>query len=563
MEQKNGVLALLVESTLTMERPMVLPSAKGDPLKVARSELLTTAISGFLQRLGNQVNMGVVCAGYSLNEDGLSRLTSRTGTEVDSLEPEQLSTVIGSPLETRQVSRRSAGGAESTVEMPIHIQFDLQESKASHAEPFSAVASVLSAVSPQTSIVINLFCSESAGANPQKIAEQLMSNEAADAVLINVHLGGGEELATLYPSRKLALRGYPRQLFTRSSELPPELSKHLHAAGAQVLAKARGVLMNASIVDVAQLLNGIEKYILAEWPQGTIAIAPDTIQSAAAVDAEEASDNADNDDVSDDDDESDDIETLDDSAEDSSLSLSEEAESGSTNVLFVLQTGVADPCADEAGAAVRALVDVVNETIDATRQLDTSLSFLSVTRDSDSDMEITSWFPGDTEQSPSIIAANLHDVALDQIESSQEVSDGAGGLISMPVTKYVYVQAEPGFECSLSEFVDPIKQLIDADPVHQVIVWFVAGTPDESDLQAIESIGESGRPSMIACVQTVTGHPPVGAPLGDVSQLQDPGLVRLSESCRDSQSDAPDATVVCVNSSRGLIDALRSCVAIE
>ena len=567
MEQKNGVLALLVESSVAMERPMVLSSATGESTSVSRSELLVTTLSGFLQRLGNQADMAIVCAGYSLNDEGQCRLTSRTAAEVDSLEPEQLSSVIGSPLETRQVSRRSpGGGSESTVEVPVHIQFDLRESKASHAEPLSAVEVVLSTVRPEATVIVNVFCSESAGASPHRIAEQLMNSGTAGAVLINVHLGSGQDLATLYPSRKMALRGLARQLFTRSSEIPAKLAEHLREAGSQVLDKARGVLVYASIVDLAQLLSGIEKYILAEWPQGTTGLAPDVASSPGGVNTEPAPAVSDDDVFSGDNDH--DNETNRESADESTsgdfpVGLSEEPQSGSTNVLFVLKTGVADPCTDEAGAAVRALVGVANETIDATRQLDTSLSFLSVTRDSDGDLEIAASFPGDSEQSPSIMVSSLNNVALDQIESTNEVSDGAGGLISIPVTKSVYVQAEPAFDCNLSEFVDPLNQLIDDSHEHQVIVWLIAGTPDDSDLAVIETFARSGRTRMIACVQTVTGHPPVGAPLDDVSRLQDAGLVRLAEFCRDIQNDESDAALVCVNSNRGLVDALRSCVTVQ
>lgn len=549
MNKKNGLVILLVESSLNVQRDITLPQPSGMSQHVPLSELVIASVSRFLQNLSKSADVGIVVGGYSIDGNDNPRLTSRTGDEVSDFRAEFLSSVVKNPLEVKSVSRNTPSGPVAQ-EVPLHFRLNVRNEKASQAQAFHAAYSLLNAINPSVAIVINICCSESAGANPQQVVEQIMQSDKIKSQVINIHMGSGKsDVAIKYPSRKLALRGLARQLFSRTSELTPAMAKSLKSRQQNTLAGAKALIVNGSMVDLAELLASVSEDIAGSWPDGELvleaSIAP--IQPPDSFPVPE-------------------LEPIPEIvpeliAEPEPELSTPEAKVGS-NVLFIVGTGVEDPFSDASGIAVRKLLDVVNETIEACRELDASLSLVTVSKDSDGDLDVSSNFPGDKSLSFAVASSSICDAAVDVVDSVESVSDGAGGLIEVPRKKSIFLRAEPGFQSGFEPFMAPVRDSIQAqNAAKQILVLFFAGLPTSEDVSAVESLKADGDRIILGYVQTIAAHPPVGIPQKDTSKMQDPSMARLAECCQILLTDDTPQFGLCVNSSRGLIKFLKDVAA--
>ena len=177
---------------------------------------------------------------------------------------------------------------------------------------------------------------------------------------------------------------------------------------------------------------------------------------------------------------------------------------------------------------------------------------MTISKDSDGDMEAVSAFPADQSQATAVEARLIRDLALEVVDYAESVSDGAGGLIDIPKKKHVYLRAEPGFPCGFAEFVTAINELTRKLAAgKQFIVLFLAGAPTSEDLAAIESMKSECDCTILACVWTIGAHSPVSTPLKDLSALQNADLVALANQCQISVN-GETVFAMNVNSGRGL-----------
>ncbi len=557
MNSKNGLLVVLIESTSIMNHEMVLAQPSGASQRVSRCDLLTTAVSRFLEDLAREANVGVIVGGYALDQNGQVSKYSRAGLEVCEYAVETLDAITSSPLETKSVSRHTPNGVISQ-QIPLHIHVAHQHGSASQAEAFAGVYQILQSLNPATATIINICCSESAGANPLQIVEEIMGSPLQSNQVINVHLGTGMDVAVKYPSQKLALRGLARQLFTRSSGVTAPLAASLKDQKQVILKGARSLVVNASMIDVLELFTAIRHEIINAWPNGELPFnganpaTPDESLEETVLAEPEISDPS----VSD-------LPLL---TEGYDLSLPEEwpleIEQAGVHVIFAVCPGVEDPFSQDAGIAVRKLLDVANETIDSRNHLDASLSLIMISKDSDGDVEAISAFPGDQSQGSAVEARVIRESAVDVVSYTESVSDGAGGLIDIPKKKHVYLRAEPSFACGLDEFSPAIHDLMEKHPARkQFVVFFIAGTPTPADLLAIEAL-RAGRDCVcLACVWTVGAHSPVRSPLKDLSGLQNSELSSLASQCRVTLN-GDEVFALSVNSSKGLSSLLNELAAV-
>ena len=538
MKTKNGLLFVLIECSQSMQQEMVIAQPSGVSQRIPRSELVVASVSRFLQNLARDADLGVIIGGYSLDQNGRVQLSSRSANAVSDFDVESLASIAASPLEVKSVTQNASTGLASQ-EIPVHLRLELRNGGASQAEAFAAAQRILLLLNPEVAMVINICCSESAGANPQQIVEQIIQLTSTKTQVINVHLGTGLDIAVKYPSQKLALRGIARQLFSRTSDVSPVLSKGLGDLKQVILKGAKALVVNASMVDLAELFAAVSAEIVGTWPDGLISAEKSNPKVAGGQGQESLPD------------------------EPTPVEVLPVAEKSGVNLLFVVRTAVEDPFSQESGDAVRKLLDVVNETIDSCHRLDASMSLVTMTKDRDGDVEVTAAFPGDKLLSSAIDALSIRESAVDIVEFTEAVSDGVGGLIDIPKKKHIFLRAEPGFACSFDDFLPEIKKSIQTRNVAtQIVILFLAGPPTAEDLNAIESLKAECEFILIGFVWTISAHPPLSGPLKDTSGIQDLQLACLAEHCQISLNDET-VLGLSVNSSRGVSKLLNEVAAIE
>ena len=138
-------------------------------------------------------------------------------------------------------------------------------------------------------VLLHVFAGPSADGNSLKVVRDLQQARLPNGapLVFQAHMISSEALvvpATLYPATPAYLTGQLRELFERTSVLPDALAGSLKKAGIVIRPKARGLIYNGRMVDLAKFLTLAEAYV-EQLPASSVPVtaAPPSAPAPVAV----------------------------------------------------------------------------------------------------------------------------------------------------------------------------------------------------------------------------------------------------------------------------------------
>jgi hypothetical protein len=345
--------------------------------------------------------------------------------------------LAAAPLRTESRVRKipSSGGfgppREETVEFPVWYE-PAVGAKAPQIAAYSFCRDLIArwaadaGPSPGMPLVVHISAGASGDGNPQLAISKLMelTTPGGHPLVLQAHLAASAAVITsLYPSNYVYLTlGSARDQFRRASVLPPHLVESLQAAHVTVNPGARGLIYNAKIADLIQMLSLVKSHT-QHWPSKGGAPAP---ESAPAVAQAEAL-----------------------SVADSHPSDAAQAEAGkelAALVIFVLDRSVADPFAGDVQSPVGRLQEHANDLLKQISKLSAGavdVATASYGLGASGEVDVRSTFEGPLAGQTIVRQVDLAAGAIRVEETQEEVSNGIGGLISVTRKKPIYFDLEP------------------------------------------------------------------------------------------------------------------------
>ena len=292
----NTAILILVDESAAMESPVQENSAGIGPgtQPKSKAESVATALNSLLKRLAAIPNVDVGLVGYKLDGGGAAQIGSRWGGMLAGHDFVSTQELGNHPFKVEKRLRKTPNPAgfgpplEQPVDFPVWYvpQLGMQ---APQVQAFQYCQRALEqwqqaagsgAAAP---LLVHLFAGGSADGNPQKVVSDIwgMSFTGGSPLILQMHLSTSKTVpATLFPSNRYYLPPGPaKDLFGRSSPVPPALATALREDKVTVNPGAVCLLYNARMADIVKSLRLVE--VFAKTP-ATVA-APSAAGPAAGV----------------------------------------------------------------------------------------------------------------------------------------------------------------------------------------------------------------------------------------------------------------------------------------
>ncbi|HVX09788.1 MAG TPA: hypothetical protein VHC22_01170 [Pirellulales bacterium] len=433
--QSPGCVVLLVDESSGMGAVMRELTTAGTPSPRPNSERVATAVNALLKQLAASPNFDLALVGYQSDAQGQTNVGCRWGGSLVGREFVPTIELAGAPLRTETRVRKIPSGSfgppkEETVEFPVWYA-PAVGAKAPQIAAYSFCRDLISrwaadaGPNPGTPLVVHISAGASGDGNPQLAISKLMelTTPGGHPLLLQAHLAASAAVVTaLYPSNYVYLTiGSARDQFRRASVLPPHLTEALQAAHVTINPGARGLIYNAKIADLIQMLSLIKAHT-QHWPSkaGTPAPAPAVPQpvaepapAAAATDEPAA-------DVS--------------------------GKTPAVLIALVLDRSLADPFAGSVQNPVGRLQEHANDLLKQISKLpngNADVAIVSYGLGSAGDVDVRSTFEGPLTGQSIVHHSALADGAIRVEETEEQVSNGIGGLIAVTRKKPIFFDLEP------------------------------------------------------------------------------------------------------------------------
>lgn len=454
---------------------------------------LATAVNAWIKRTAGHSAADIAIIGYATDADGAAAVSARWGAGLAGRTWIPLTTVIAEPVRVEQRTRRlpptAPGGATvQNVEFPVWLE-PRTAGKAAQLAGWTRCAELLTEWSSfgavgRRPVIVHLFASTSADGNPQRVIEQLRQHPS-NPIILQIHLRSSRSVTpTLYPSNIFYLpAGAQKDLFKRCSPLPEDWKSALQARKQSMQPQAVGMLFNARLADVAQALNLVETHLdgatsgkdpsaIAAAPVAPLVPAPSApaqvvapiVPEAAPITpiAETPPEPP--------------VETPSDSltpdaaptevAVDSSWMPPAPVErTGPRAAVFLLDRSLADPYRSALNSPFSKLQERLNRSLGflskkPTGQLHVAMVTYAGDDGGNTDVRTEPW-SADQAGREWVTDADLATAAIRIEETVEERSNGIGGLISIPIKKPIYVEAESAGPGSLVAAAQHVSRLLD------------------------------------------------------------------------------------------------------
>ncbi len=465
-----GCVVLLIDESAGMGAVMGDVVTDGTASTKTNAERVATAVNSLIKRLADGPDFDLALVGYKSDAVGEVDVGSRWGGSLAGREFVKVREVVASPRQVEQRRRKvpipgTIGQVrEETVDFPVWYVPEVGV-KAPQVAAYKFCQRLLEGwlaqAGPQAAppLVVHLFAGASADGNPQMAVEKLLAlgTEAGKVLLFQGHVAArAAASASLYPSTYLYLTvGSARDVFRRTSPLPPQLIEALKEVKVDVGPNARGMVYNAKIIDVIRLLglvtahsrDWMEELLPADALVTTaatdVAPAPVTAQATAAPPPAEggfppevAAPIG-----------GDELQLLEPvelatPVEPAAPALTDR----SSLVVLVLDRSVADPFAAGTQNACTRLQDHANDLLTQISKLDqgsVEVAVVTYGQDSSGQPDVRSTFAGPLEGRAVVPHGELFDGAIRIEEYMEDIPNGMGGLISVKRKKPIYLDLEP------------------------------------------------------------------------------------------------------------------------
>lgn len=426
--QNPGCVVLLVDESSGMGAVMRELTTEGKASTRPNIERVATAVNALVKQLGAGPSFDLALIGYQSDAQGQVNVGPRWSGSLAGREFVPTGELAGAPLrmETRVRKVPSPGGfgppREESVEFPVWYA-PTPGSKAPQVAAYNYCRELIArwsadaGPSPGTPLVVHISAGASGDGNPQLAISKLMelTTPGGHPLVLQAHLAASAAVVTaLYPSNYVYLTiGSARDQFRRASVLPPYLVEALQTAHVTVNPGARGLIYNAKVADLIQML-ALVKAHSASWPSKGGAAPPPPAQAPTPAAAQAAAPSA---------------------------SGKEQA----ALVVFVLDRSVADPYATGLQNPVGRLQEHANDLLKQISKLAAGVvdvAIVSYGLDSSGEVDVRG-FEGPLAGQPVVHHADLTAGAIRVEETEEQVSNGIGGLISVTRKKPIYFDLEP------------------------------------------------------------------------------------------------------------------------
>lgn len=417
---------LLIDESSGMGAVMREMTTEGKASTRPNSQRVATAINALLKQLAAGPSFDLALVGYQSDAQGQVNVASRWAGPLAGREFVPTSELAAAPLKTESRVRKvpAPGGfgppREETVQFPIWYEPTIG-SKAPQIAAYSFCRDLIArwaadaGPNPGTPLVIHVSSGASGDGNPQLAISKLMelTTPGGHPLVLQAHLAASAAVVTsLYPSNYVYLTlGSARDQFRRASVLPPHLVEALQAAHVTVNPGARGLIYNAKIADVIQMLSLVKAHAQSWAPKG--GAAPGELAIAAGTSGGTAQANA--------------------GGESAAL------------FVFVLDRSLADPFAASVQNPVTRLQEHANDLLKQISKLPkgaVDVAMVSYGLGPSGEVDVRSTFEGPLAGKTIVRQTDLAEGALRVEEIQEEVSNGIGGLISVTRKKPIYFDLE-------------------------------------------------------------------------------------------------------------------------
>ena len=461
---------------------------------------LATAVNAWIKRTAGHSAADIAIVGYATDTDGAAAVKSRWGAGLAGKSWVPLSVAATEPVRVEQRTRKLPALAPGNT-LPQSIDFPVwleprTVGKAAQLAGWNRCVELLNewcslGATVRRPVIVHLFASTSGDGNPQRVIDQLRQHPS-NPIILQIHLRSSRSvMPTLYPSNIYFLpAGAQKDLFKRCSPLPDEWKSALQARKQSVQPQAVGMLFNARLADVAQALSLVETHVDGA-SSGTQPAAAPTVDEAAVSTAVPmpltptvaTPPSADAivvlTDIVTDQDSPTETPTDDapsnstawdaaptDAAVENNLSAFAPVErTGPRAAVFLLDRSLADPYSSALNSPFSKLQERMNRALGLlsrkpTGQLHIAMVTYAGDESGGTDVRTETW-SADQAGREWVTDTDLATAAIRIEETVEERSNGIGGLISIPIKKPIYVEAESAGQGSLIVAAQHVGRLVD------------------------------------------------------------------------------------------------------
>lgn len=552
-----GCVIVMVDESAAMDAPVQDDQHLGFGQQAKpKGDAVATAINALFKQLTAGPDFEVALLGYSTNPNGEAMAVSRWDGALAGRNFVPLSEIAQHPLVVEKRVRKIpdpgnfTGFREEPVEFPVWY-VSRRSGAAPQVAAFQHCRQLLTnwlataSLNPGTPLVVNVFGAGSGDGNPLKAIEEIrqLTTPSGAPLVFQAHLAASSLVpATPYSSSRTFLPvGSMRDVFDRSSLLPVDLVSALKATKTPVSANARGMVCNARMPDIVKFLSLVKAHTKL-WPSRNVApasTAPPGAGVAASV-------------------------TVAPVAETVSASVVSEIPAGPAHdttaesddllaptvrggleqaalVVVVLDRSLANPYAGDTRNACTRLQDHANDLLAKISKTATGLVdvvVVSYGQDATGEVEVRTTFEGALTGRGIVRDTELASGALRVEEIEQQVPNGVGGLMAIPIKKAIFIELEPTPSPSPVPAFRAVRGLLDewsgqhpSSCVPPVVVHLTPGCHALDEVEAaaaqvVELSGPAGNAVLYHLVATEQPHPSLSYIDGD-GDLQTPELKKL------------------------------------
>jgi hypothetical protein len=269
----NNCVLVLVDESSAMSAVMRDKLADGTESTKTNAARVATSINNLLRQLADGPACDVALVGYRSNAEGEADVGCRwldglAGREFVS--SADLHAAARSETRTRRVPQSDGSFSEEPVSFSVWYE-PVLGAKAPQIAAFRFCRDLVGrwkAAGGSTGgqpLIMHVFSGASADGSPQVVVDEILQTAGADGkpIIVQCHMAASSSLVTTaFPSKQAYLAsGMARDLFGRASELPHAMQDTLKAAKVKVQAAGRALVHNAKIADLFHCLQLVKQHV--------------------------------------------------------------------------------------------------------------------------------------------------------------------------------------------------------------------------------------------------------------------------------------------------------------
>jgi hypothetical protein len=513
----QNFVVLLVDESAGMSSVMRDKTADGTESVQTNAQRVATSVNNLLRQLSEGPACDVALVGYRSDGDGQADVGARWTGALNGMEFVSASDLPGA-AKVEQRTRKAPQPDGSLREEGVSFSVWYEPSLGAKAPQIAAFNFCRDLIHRRTAelggrgVLLHVFAGASSDGNPQRVIDEMLGG-ADGPIVVQCHVAASSALVTTaFPSKQaFVATGMARDLFSRASELPEAFRDFVKSFKVPIQAGARGLVHNAKMGDLYRCLQFAKLHVADNAPGAVAATtSPSPAVSLPPTDVPKTTNSA-------------------------------SSAAGPALLVLILDRSVEDPYAGTMPNACSRLSEAGNEylkliTSRALKDLPIDAAIISYGQGSGGMVDTRTTFEGPLAGKSVVRNAELLEGAIRIEEAETQVSNGAGGLITMTKKTPIFFDVEPAASSPpQSAFVAAagiVNDWLAVNPSGQppLILHLTRGRNAAADVEAAaaarDAIADSRRPVLQHLVITESPHKSLAYPDSD-SELDGEDLKAL------------------------------------